>query len=302
MRTKKFFVPSIFFALLIVAFIAASLIFCYTTKPAVMTGEFPFSIIYEYKGETTTLEGVYKCEFSGSSTIWNEHERYWNGESIIEYDGEYDIPNVIYRDETMSLAVYENMHAGYFMGDPLYASWFPEGPHPEISYYDYINEISINDDGINREELLEEIGFKLVDFSYGQPIENSFSFSGILYEADNVMIFVMIAIVFLLLCIIFVRKDKEYKYSRLDKWGIALNFVTGGVALPFITIVCFFHGLIGGEDFFSQVTYNIPFISIVCLALSVVFRRREFKKTGFYIQFAGALLFFVWYIVVGSII
>ena len=65
MKTKKLSSVTILFAVTIIAYIAASLIFCYTTKPKVTEGEFPFSINYEYKGEPGTLSGVLKCAFSG---------------------------------------------------------------------------------------------------------------------------------------------------------------------------------------------------------------------------------------------
>ena len=293
MNTKKFLLPSIFLAITIVAYIAASLIFCYTTKPLVETGEFPFSITYEYKGETNTLSGVYKCKFSGSSTIYDMHDRYWEGESIIPYDGEYDIPNIIESTDTMSVAIFENMDAGYFMGDPLYKEWYAsyglEGPEPRVDYHDYENEIHI--DFENDEEVLAEIGLKILDYTYAEPIENSFSFSGVMYEADNVPIFVLISLVFLVLCLIFVRKDKEYKYTYLDKSGIILNFIIGIVALPFITLICWLFGIFGGGDILSQIIYSTPSIAIVCLALSVVLRRKGVSKTGFFIQFVGIAMF-----------
>ena len=296
MKTKKFFLPSIFIAVTIIAYIAATLIFCYTTKPEVTKGEFPFSVTYEYKGETKTLSGVYQCEYSGSYTIWNEHNRYWDGESIIEYDGEYEIPNVVYSDETMTLSVYENLVAGYFMGDPLYSDWYAnygdENPHPHIEYYDYANDISLNDE--NREEIFEKIGFKIIDYTYPEPIKNSFSFSGIRYEADNVIIFVAISLLFLLACLIFVRKDKEYKYSNLDISGIVLNFLIGILAVPFITTICIFFGIVeSGVEIIDQTIYNVPSLTIMCLALSIVFRRKEFPKTGFFIQFGGILIFLI---------
>ena len=296
MKNKKFLVPGILFSLLIVAFVVTSLLCCYTTKPDVSKGEFPFSITYEYKGETGTLSGIYKCEYLGSDTIFNEHNRYWTGESIIEYDGEYDIPNIVFQDETMTLAIHEFIEPGYVMGDPLYADWYSkhyglDGPQPSIEYYDYINEISLEDENVNREELLEEIGFKLIDYSYPEPIENSFSFSGVEYQADNVPIFVVISFVFLILCIIFVRRDKEYKYNALDKIGIVLNFVIAIVVLPFISFFCWIYGIVGGEDVMSQITYNTPFVAITCLALSVLLRRKGVRKTGFFIQFGGIVLF-----------
>ena len=294
MKTKKFLLPSIFLAVTIVAYIIASVLFCYTTKPEIRAGEFPFSITYEYQGETKTLSGTYRCEYSGSGTIHSEHRRYWTGESIIEYSGEYDIPNIIYQDDTMTLAVFEDMEAGYFMGDPLYADWYlnygQEGPCPRVDYHDHINDVSLDDE--NRDEILEAIGFKIVDFTYAEPIENNFSFSGIRYEADNLLLFVFISLLFLLACLIFVRRDKEHTYTNLDKAGIVLNFLLGIFAIPFVTIICFFFGLVeSGVEIIDQMVYNIPSLAIICLALSAVFRRKGFSKTGFYIQFAGLLPF-----------
>ena len=78
MKIKKLTATMIFLVMTLAAYIAASVIFCYTTKPEVTTGEFPFSITYEYKGETKTLSGVLECEYSGSYTILNEHNRYWD--------------------------------------------------------------------------------------------------------------------------------------------------------------------------------------------------------------------------------
>ena len=143
-------------------------------------------------------------------------------------------------------------------------------------------------------KIFEEIGFRLIDYSYAEPIENSFSFSGVQYEADNITIFILISLAFLLLCIIFVRKDKEYKYSLIDKFGIGFNFAVGLIAIPFISFICFLHGIFGNDDLVSQLVYNLPPFSIICLALSIVFRRKEFKKTSFIIQFAGVVIFAVY--------
>ena len=294
MKTKKFFRFYIILAITIILYIAATVAFCYTTKPEIYEGEFPFSVTYEYKGETKTLSGVYKCKYSGSNTIHNEHTRYWDGEAIIEYDGEYDIPNAVYMDETMSLAVFENMSAGYFMGDPLYSDWYInygyETPQPYIEYYDYVNEISLDDE--NEDEILESIGFKIVDFTYAEPIENSFSFSGIKYEADNIIFFVVISLLFLLACLIFVLRDKEYKYKKIDKAGIIINFLVGIFAVPFITFMCMLFGIVESNfKLVNQITYTIPSLSIICLALSIVFRRKGYSKTGFFIQFGGVVLY-----------
>ena len=285
-----------FLVLTAIAYFVATFGFCYKTKPAVSKGEFPFSVTYEYKGERKKLSGVYECEYSGSITIHGEHNRYWEGEVKYENPENVENPNIVEQNDEMqtSLAIQENMHAGYFMGDPLYQGHYKtyglEGPYPHIEYYDYKNEISLDEK--NKDEILESIGFKIIECSYPEPIKNSFSFSGIQYDADNIFIFVAILVVYFLLCLIFVRKDKEYKYTKLDKFGIAMNFLVGIFAVPFITVTCFFFGLAPSNvEPVNQLMYNIPPIAILCLALSIVLRRKGYSKTGFFIQFSGVVLY-----------
>ena len=285
MKTKKFVLPAVLLVGLLIAYAIVSVIFCYKTKPTVSEGEFPFSITYEYLGETKTISGVYVCKFNGTETILTEHNRYWEGE-VVYTEGDY----IVHQEEMKTIAVQPGMEAGYFMGDPLHREHYQvyglEGPEPYAEYYDYEKEISITD--FDRDEELAAIGFRFVDFSYAEPIENSFSFSGIEYEADNIIFFVALMLIFLLACIIFVRKDKEYKYSYLDKSGVILNFIVGIVAVPFISLFCTLFGIFGsGYEWLDQIIYNIPSFAILCLALSVVFRRRGFSKTGFFIQFGG---------------
>jgi hypothetical protein len=289
MKIKKLIFPAILLVGVLIAYAIVSVIFCYNTKPAVSEGEFPFSVTYEYLGETKTISGVYVCNFHGSETIFTEHNRYWEGE-VVYTEGDY----IVHKEEMKTLAVQPGMEAGYFMGDPLHRDHYQvynlEGPEPYAEYYDYKNEISITD--YDQDEELAAVGFRFVDFSYAEPIENSFSFSGIEYEADNIIFFVALMLIFLIICIIFVRKDKEYKYSYLDKSCIIVNFIVGIVAVPFIYIVCTLFGIVGSAyEWIEQTIYNIPPLAILCLALSVVFRRKGFSKTGFFIQFGGILLF-----------
>ena len=296
MKIKKLSLTIVFFVITVIAYVAASLHFCYTTKPEITNHEFPFSITYEYKGETKTLSGIFECEYSGSSTIHGEHRRYWEGESRYINPVNPEYPHIIEENEEMqtTLAIQENMYAGYFMGDPLYKDDYLvnglEEIEPYIEYYDYKNDISLNDE--NRDEILESIGFKVIDFTYAEPIENSFSFSGIQYEGDNVIIFIGILVGFFLLCLIFVRKDQEYQYTAFDKTGILLNFLLGIIVIPFISIICMLFAITESNvELINQITNSIPPIAVLCLALSVVFRRKGFSKPGFYIQFGGIALF-----------
>lgn len=296
MKTKKLSSEKILLVITVIAYVAATLLCCYQTKPEVTTGEFPFSITYEYKGETGSLSGVLECAFSGSDTIHGEHRRYWNSE--VTYDNPENLadPFVIEQNEALqtTLSIHENMDAGYFMGDPLrsdyYASYGLDGAGPSIAYYDYKNEIFL--DNASQDELPESAGFRIIDFTYPEPIENSFSFAGIKYEADNIIIFDGILVVFFLLCLLLVRRDKSLRYSWLDKLGIFFNFLVGIFAVPAITFMCMMFGIVESDiEIIDQIIYNIPPISILGLALSVVFRRKGYSKTGFFIQFAGILPF-----------
>ena len=296
MKIKKLSLSMALLAITMIVYLVASVLFCYTTKPAVTQGEFPFSITYEYKGEIKTISGVIECEYSGSNTIQGEHCRYWEGEVKYKNPENAEEPQIVDKNEEMQtvLAVQPNIDAGYLMGDPLYKDIYEEYgiavAEPYIEYYDYKNDISLNDE--NRDEVLESIGFKIIDFTYAEPIENSFSFSGIRYEADNVIIFAAISLLFLFLCLIFVRKDREYSYTGLDKLGVVLNVLVGVIAVPFITLVCILFGIVESNvHVVNQIMYNIPSMAILCLALSVVFRRKGFSKIGFGIQFVGVLPF-----------
>lgn len=292
MKKNKLSFIIILIAVTAVLYIAATFGFCYVTKPEVKSGEFPFSITYEYKGETKTFSGVMKCEFDGSGTIHLEHKRYWTPDTVYDNPCVYDIPNIIDQSEQdqTSLAIYENMEAGYFMGDPLYDDYYQqfglEGAEPRIEYYDYKNGIELTDE--NRDEVLASIGFKIVDFTYAEPIENSFSLAGVRYEADNLAIFLLISILFFVLCLIFVRKDIEHRRTALDKIGIILNFVIGLGVIPFVTVLCFFFGIVESDvSAVNQLIYNIPPISVICMGLSVALRRKGYSKASFFFQFGG---------------
>ena len=162
MKTKKHSLEIILLAITIIAYIVASVIFCYTTKPKVLTAEFPFSITYEYKGQTNTLSGVLECEFAGSNTIHAQHHRYWNQETIYHNPNNVENPFVIEQNDTLQtiLTIHENMSAGYFMGDPLYANYYNyEEPKPSVEYDDAKNDIYLD-------ENLDTIGFKIIDYIY----------------------------------------------------------------------------------------------------------------------------------------
>lgn len=141
MKARKLSPEMILLAITVIAYIAATLLCCYTTKPEITTGEFPFSITYSYNGEPGTLSGILECEYSGSYTIHGEHHRYWNGEVTYDNPENVENPFVIYQNDELqtTLSLHENMDAGYFMGDPLrkdhYKGYGRDSVEPNISYH-----------------------------------------------------------------------------------------------------------------------------------------------------------------------
>ena len=94
MKNKKLLFPTIILVVAIMAIAVYSVCSSIAKKPTVTEGEFPFSITYEYKGETKTLSGVLECEYSGSCTILNEHNRFL---SDIENSAKQQSQDILYQ-------------------------------------------------------------------------------------------------------------------------------------------------------------------------------------------------------------
>ena len=287
MNTKNFKKAKLILVVYLIATLSLLFLGYSVQKPRVARQEFPFSISYSYQGETKTISDVYVGEYARGAKYLGDDAVAWYG-----YIKDHDrLESDFYRLAEVNgkaFSINLNIEPGYLMGDPKHAVSVCQ-PTGVCHQFDGTNNIAVTDPAE-----LAELGFSIVSWEYPTPIENSFSFSGIEYEADNIIFFVALMLVFLIVCIIFVRKDKEYKYSYLDKSCIIVNFIVGIIGVPFIYIICTLHGIVGSSyEWIEQFIYNIPPISILCLALSVVFRRRGLRKTGFFVQFGGVGIFSV---------
>ena len=66
------------------------------------------------------------------------------------------------------------------------------------------------------------------------------------------------------------------------------------LAIPFFVIcIALMLATMGGEDIVTQILLCTPAITAFTVAASIALRRNGFTKTGFFIQFAGPVLFFV---------
>ena len=103
-------------------------------------------------------------------------------------------------------------------------------------------------------------------------------------------------------CLVFVKKDTTVSYKPLDKLSVLVNVAACFPAIPFITICTVLLPLtMSADELMYQIFLCIPALIAFTVAASIALRRKGFTKTGFFLQFAGPVLFFV-SLVVESII
>lgn len=161
----------LFGALIVVLLLSLCLTNCGLTvpRPQVKTGEFNFSVTYEYGGETQTISGVYVCEYNGIDwSLDGESHRDWIG--YIK-DGT--------TEECIKLATAENggivelnLHftPGHFMGDPYYEGDEPFEPWITVRIEDDEGLFFENDANL----IAENYGAKIIRYEYNEPIKNTF--------------------------------------------------------------------------------------------------------------------------------
>ena len=132
-------------------------------KPQIKQAEFPFEIVYEYKGETNTISDTIVIEYEGISfSIEGGNSLDWNA-TYKNNNGEYFYYPEPGNEDIMIKPVFD---ADYFMGNPEYADVLPSA----IIYY------GDEETGTNYEEtdLMDVIGLKIVSTKFAEPIENKY--------------------------------------------------------------------------------------------------------------------------------
>ena len=139
------------------------------TRPEIKEGEFNISVTYEFNGEVKTLEGVYVCEYNGTSwALDGGSRRDWSG--YIK-DGKFEdvidlgITAEGYRVE-LNLALFPE----HFMGESVEGYEYVATP--------YITVTVSNDEGIAVLHGKDSEGYcnaRIIGYKYDEPIENSFS-------------------------------------------------------------------------------------------------------------------------------
>ena len=137
-------------------------------RPEVKSGEFDFTVTYEFNGETKTVSGVYVCEYAGLSwSLDGGYHRDWSG---YVRGNEEEVVEIGTTEEGGKIALIFAFYPEYFMGD--YVIGVHEPPAP------YISITLVDDEGmtiIHQPDEVEAIcGAKIISYEYPSPIENSF--------------------------------------------------------------------------------------------------------------------------------
>ena len=134
-------------------------------RPEVKEGRFNITVNYEHNGEKKTVSGVYVCEYDGvigynvneaPFVSWKE-----NFEGDIQDGGIIPICNT---DDGGKIVISLLMYPEYFMGDPEGADRTPI-IRVELWY---------PDEQIDDVERIAELGVRLINYEYDDPIENTF--------------------------------------------------------------------------------------------------------------------------------
>ena len=284
MKNKSLRIPAIILAVGFLAALAVCLLTCIVRTPVITEQEFPYAVTYTLDGETKTLEGVYGCRFVRNGGGTDPLERNYEGTYLTNSD---DACHVIAQKGDLTLCIVIRLTEDYLMGDADNAKYSAELAIPYLSVFD-AEQIEYMD-----EETVGQFDAELVSWELPQPIKNSFVFSGFC-GLNDISMFAMLAVglLVILAVLIFVRRDKTVAHTALDTAAVVMNFVIALATIPFLTLVVWLMQIYAsGDEIISLIDLCVPALTAFTVAASIALRRKGLSKTGFFIQFAGPVLF-----------
>jgi len=133
------------------------------SKPKVKHGEFPFELVYEYKGEQITLKDTIVCDYEGNSwSLDGGNTRDWTCEfSNDEEYGQYYID----KENVPDLYIDVPYAADYYMGDKDYSK---EDTHPLIMYVDESTGTYYQE-----KDKVDVVDIKIIKWKPSEPLKNN---------------------------------------------------------------------------------------------------------------------------------
>ena len=151
--------PFIYFVLVILY----SMFIDIPSKPEVKHGEFPFELVYEYKGEQITIKDTIICDYDGYSwSLEGGNSRDWicDFQNDDEY-GQYYVD----KENEPSLYIEVPEAPDYYMGDKEFDKEYSK---PVIRYID-------ESTGTNYEQKdkIEVVDIKIIKWKSSKPLKNN---------------------------------------------------------------------------------------------------------------------------------
>ena len=133
------------------------------TKPKVKHGEFPFELVYEYKGEQYTIKDTITCDYEGISwSLEGGNSRDWTCEfSKDDEYGQYIIETINGRD----LYIEVPEAPDYYMGDKEFSK---EETYPLIMFVDESTGMFYQE-----KDKVDVVGIKIIDWNPSKPLKGN---------------------------------------------------------------------------------------------------------------------------------
>ena len=133
-------------------------------KPIEKHGEFPFELVYEYKGEQITIKDTIVCDYEGNSwSLDGGSSRDWTCEfGKDEEYGQYYID----KENVPGLYIEVPEAPDYYMGDEEFSE---EETHPLIMYVDESTGTFYQE-----KDKVDVVDIKIIEWKPSEPIQNNF--------------------------------------------------------------------------------------------------------------------------------
>jgi hypothetical protein len=132
-------------------------------KPKVKHGEFPFELVYEYKGEQITIKDTIVCNYDGYSwSLDGGNSRDWTCD--LKNDNEYG-QYYIDKENEPDLYIEVPEAPDYYMGDKEFSK---ENAHPLIMYIDEATGTYYQE-----KDKVDVVDIKIISWKPSQPLKNN---------------------------------------------------------------------------------------------------------------------------------
>ena len=146
-----------------IAIVLYSMFIDVPAKPKVKHGEFPFELIYEYKGEQITIKDTIVCDYDGYSwSLEGGNSRDWTCD--LKNDNEYG-QYYIDKENEPDLYIEVPEAPDYYMGDKEFSK---EEAHPLIVYIDESTGTYYQE-----KDKVDVVDIKIIEWKPSKPLEGN---------------------------------------------------------------------------------------------------------------------------------